>query len=430
MQKHSRQIKNAGQEKRKEKAGLGRPAVAAVAAAGLFVVFFLLAEILLPDRSFSPNENRNLAERPGISGNSLKDGSFFSELSSYFSDQFFLRDAFVGLSASEEFLLGRRESHGVYIGKDHYLFAAPETPVPEKIRALTDAVGGFAASYPDRSIRMMVVPCAASVIPEKLPANAPVRNQLQDISDFASGLPASVTFIDTAQILREHAADQLYYRTDHHWTSLGAKTVFEGTAAQLGIEAPMTEYDHLLLSTQFLGTLGSQSGHYGTRDRIDLYIPKPGALYYVSVPDENVVRSSLYDREKLSGKDQYQVFLGGNHPVVEIRTAAGTDKNLLLFKDSYANSFVQFLIPYYDKIVMIDPRYYYDSLETVIRSNGITDILFLYSANTLFTDNSLTDCLNNASSGEAAQEPASEASQEEASEEAQEEISEEAQEET
>lgn len=369
---------------------------------GLFILFFMLTGLLLPDRGFSPNENRNLQKRPHPEHNNLVNGSLFKDLSSRMNDQFFLRDAFVSLRSTEEFLLGSRESHGVFIGKDHYLFAKPETPDPEKLRTLTDAMAAFATQYSNMTMHMMLVPCAASVIPGKLPANAPVRNQIQDIADFAAGLPEKISFVDAGAVLRVHAGEQLYYRTDHHWTSLGAKTVFEGCAAELGIETLSAAYDHVVLSHSFLGTLGSQSGHYGTKDMIDLYVPSPATLYYVQIPDTQVTRSSLYDREKLAEKDQYQVFLGGNHPVVEIRTAAETGKNLLLFKDSYANSFVQFLIPYYDRIIMIDPRYYYDSLSTVIRSNSITDVLFLYSANTLFTDNSLTDCLVNAAAGNAA----------------------------
>ena len=104
-------------------------------------------------------------------------------------------------------------------------------------------------------------------------------------------------------------------------------------------------------------------------------------------------RTSIYDSSKLKEKDQYQVFMDGNHPVADIRTNAGTGRTLLLFKDSYANSFVQFLLPYYDRILMIDPRYYYDSISSTMSQNKITDVLILYSANTLFTDTSLADCL-------------------------------------
>jgi hypothetical protein len=102
----------------------------------------------------------------------------------------------------------------------------------------------------------------------------------------------------------------------------------------------------------------------------------------------------VYIRSKLKEKDQYQVFFGGNHPAVEIHTTADTGKNILIFKDSYANAFVPLLIPYYDNIIMIDPRYYYEDVNQVISSAEITDVLFLYSQNTFATDTTLTDVLN------------------------------------
>lgn len=96
------------------------------------------------------------------------------------------------------------------------------------------------------------------------------------------------------------------------------------------------------------------------------------------------------------------MFFGGNHPLVEIRTTANNGRNLLVFKDSYANSFIQFLYPYFQNIIMVDPRYYYDDIETSITSYGITDVLFLYSADTLLADTNLADTLNAASVSEQA----------------------------
>ena len=71
-------------------------------------------------------------------------------------------------------------------------------------------------------------------------------------------------------------------------------------------------------------------------------------------------------------------------------TTASTGKNLLVLKDSYANCFLPFLIPYYDEIVVIDPRYYYDDIYSEITSQKITEILFLYNANTFLEDNSIS----------------------------------------
>ena len=110
----------------------------------------------------------------------------------------------------------------------------------------------------------------------------------------------------------------------------------------------------------------------------------------------------MFVSEKLKEKDQYQVFFGGNHPLVEIRTTANNGRNLLVFKDSYANSFMQFLYPYFQNIIMVDPRYYYDDIETAITSYGITDVLFLYSADTLLLDTNLTDTLNASSVSDSA----------------------------
>ena len=95
----------------------------------------------------------------------------------------------------------------------------------------------------------------------------------------------------------------------------------------------------------------------------------------------------------MEGKDKYQVFFGGNHAMVDITTTNDKGRKLLIFKDSYANCFVPFLIPYYTEVVMIDPRYYYDNIQTMVANKGITDVLFLYNMDTFLSDNSLADVL-------------------------------------
>ena len=344
----------------------------------LFVVVLTVLSALTPDKTFSANENRNLKQRPSISADGLLSGSFFGDTAAHFSDQFALRDRWISLKLTYDKLIGMKESHDVYLGKDHYLLQKTVEPDEKALDDIANAVNSFASLHSDLSTRMLVVPCAAAVLPDKLPGSAPVRNQTADIEALKSS----------------NDSRNLYYRTDHHWTSYGARTVYEKCAPGLGIDAPVTEFDEYLLSETFLGTLGSQSGSFRRRDTIEIYVPKNCPNYYVYYADQGKTVSSLYVRDKLNEKDQYQVFLGGNHPIVEIHTAASTGKSLLIFKDSYANSFVQYLIPHYDTIIMIDPRYYFNRLDNVIQANGITDILFLYSANTLLADHSLAVCLN------------------------------------
>ena len=102
----------------------------------------------------------------------------------------------------------------------------------------------------------------------------------------------------------------------------------------------------------------------------------------------------MFVSSALDTKDKYTVFFGGNHPLVTLKTTANTGKVLLLFKDSYANCFVQFLIPYYDQIVMVDPRYYYDNADQLITQRAVTDVLFLYKDSTFIADTALSDTLN------------------------------------
>ena len=360
----------------------------------LFVIVFTALSTLTPDKTFSANENRNLRQRPDFSMDGLMRGSFFSDTAAHFSDQFALRDRWISLKLTYDKLIGMRESHDVYLGKDHYLLQKTVEPDAKALDDIANAVNSFASLHSDLSTRMLVVPCAAAVLPDKLPGSAPVRDQAADIDAFGQRL-SGVTFTNASEALRSsNDSRNLFYRTDHHWTSYGARTVYEKCAPGLGIDAPVTEFDEYLLSETFLGTLGSQSGSFRLRDTIEIYVPKECPNYYVYYADQGKTVSSLYVRDKLNEKDQYQVFLGGNHPIVEIHTAAASGRSLLIFKDSYANSFVQYLIPHYDTIIMIDPRYYFNRLDNVIQANGITDVLFLYSANTLLADHSLAVCLN------------------------------------
>lgn len=367
-----------------------------VALSGVFlliVLIFCFVNLITGDKEFSDTENRSLAQKPEFSWEALWDGSYFAGLTDHYSDQFFARDGWISLKMKEDSLLGRKDVSGVFLGSDNYLIAAPETPDAVALENTIQAINSFATSHKDISMRMMVVPGAAAILTDRLPDNAPVRDQLSDIDLIRSGLFGNVQFLDVSAALKAHADEDIYYHTDHHWTSLGAYYAFEATTGLMGIGTPVSNYDIYTVTDRFEGTLSSKSGSHQVLDSIDVYVPQAGDLeYYVTYPDQTRT-CSLYNSEMLEAKDKYTVFFGGNHSLVEIRTTANTDRNLLIFKDSYANSYVQFLTPYYEKIFMVDPRYYYDDLNTILTAGGVTDVLFLYSADTILTDTSLTDVL-------------------------------------
>ena len=367
----------------------------------VLTALLLCAAVLLPvlsliarDRDYSEAENRSLATRPALTLETLLTGSFFSGYADYLTDQLWGRDGWISLDTLGQRLILKRDVNGVYLGRDEYLFAAPETPDEDRAAAKLAAVNAFQARHEDLAFSLMLVPDGATAMSDKLPRHAPVRDQTADIEAVRQGLSAGVRFLDAARVLREHRQEEIYYRTDHHWTSLGAWYVFNASAdAFLGPGQSVPAFDVLTVSDDFEGTLASRSGVHQTRDHIEVYLPQNGPDYYVNYPDSQRRVTSLFQTSALEEKDQYTVFFGGNHPLVEVWTTADCGRSLLVFKDSYANSFIQFLTPYYDSIILLDPRYYYGDLSTVLSSYEFTDVLFLYSADTWMTDATLTDLL-------------------------------------
>ena len=234
-----------------------------------------------------------------------------------------------------------------------------------------------------------------------MPKNAPVRDQNEDIDYFYQEINNRIQKIDLRKTFTEHAEEELYYKTDHHWTSLGAYYAFLQAKDTLGIENAASDYDIYTVSTNFEGTLASRSGIHQFEDDIQIYLPKVETNdYVVEYVDTMTKEATLFQEEKLNQKDQYQVFLGGNHGQISITTTQTSSDVLMILKDSYANSFLPFLTPYYSEIVVVDPRYYTGDLDTLIESKGVDDILFLYNANTLFEDQSLAGVLDYAGTTE------------------------------
>lgn len=361
----------------------------------LLVLILALGNLISPNLEFSQTENRSLAQRPSLTAEALLDGSYFDAVTAHYADQFILRDSWIALKRNIDSHLGKSDASGVYFGAEDYLLAVPEEPDTEALRETVAAINRFAEDNKSISMRMMVIPSASVILEDKLPKNAPLRDQLLDLSSLESGLLGSVQYLDVTETLRSHKNEDIYYHTDHHWTTLGARYTFEATAAQMGITDPVSAYDTYTVATDFEGTLSSKCGSHTYLDTVEICVPKVQDLeFFVTYPSTMKKTCSLYDSAALTQKDKYTVFFGGNHPMVELSTTVKSGRSLLLFKDSYANCFVPFLTPYYEKIYMVDPRYYYDDLSALLASGGVTDVLFLYSADNILTDTALSDVLD------------------------------------
>lgn len=353
----------------------------------------MLVNIIIPDREMSEEENRMLASKPKLTFSTLVNGDFMEQYEEYLSDQFAGRDLWHRMKVALDRFGGSRMENGIYIGKDGQLLQDIQVPDQEHLSENLDAIKEFTETYQDIPVTMILVPDAACILNDRLPWLASVEDQNQMISMVEQSLGDSVTWGDAASALNKHKREKIYYLTDHHWTSLGAFYTFQEAATALGIEEDVSDkFLSYTVSDSFNGVLASESGAgLGTEENIDIYVPREGDNdVIVNYVNESKRTTSLYDSSKLETKDQYGVFLGGNTSLIDIRTVSTSQKRLLVVKDSFANSFIPFLAPYYREIVVVDPRYYSGTIEDIMSSYRITDALFLYSGNSFFTDNSIS----------------------------------------
>mgnify|MGYP004453764279 CR=1 FL=1 len=359
----------------------------------LVLVLFLVINIIVPDKKKSVQENRMLATRPSFSLSSVMSGDFTEKFENYMTDQFVGRDFWYHVKVTADRIGGVHKENGIYVGKNGQLLEDIEVPEGEHLSENIKAIQSFADENADIPVRMMIAPDAATVLSSSLPALAKVEDQNQMISMVKKALGDSVEWIDVSSALNKHKKEKIYYKTDQHWTALGAFYAFQDAASKLGISGDVSdEYISYIVSDNFNGMLASKSGvNLKEKEQIEIYVPKEEDNdLIVNYVDEGKRTTSLYDSSALETKNQYDVYLGGNSSLLDIKTVSTSTKRLLLVKDSFADCFIPFLTPYYREIVVVDPRYYSGTIQNVMDTYRISEVLFLYSGNTFFKDNNIS----------------------------------------
>lgn len=396
----NRNIKNRPKkQKPKHKHKLGKKYCISLSALFIcYLAFFVAVNTFSEKRTFSETENRVLQSKPTFSIEKLLEGRFIGKYEDYKVDQFYNRDFWNDVKVKTDKLLLKKESKGVYLGKDDYLLEQFDKPNEENVANNLKAINSFAERYNNVKQYMLISPTAVNILSTNLPMAAPAIDQQEYIDNYVKKLDSSISFVDTYTTLLEHKKEDIFYKSDHHWTSLGAFYSYQKLADVMDLSVKDSDdYDIELVSNSFEGALASKSG-YRTKqkDKVKVYIPKDeNDKVVVNYEEEQKRTATLYESEKLEEKDKYQVFLGGNHPLVKINTASTSGKTLLIFKDSYANSFVPFLTSHFSKIILIDPRYYYEDIDELMKFENVDEVLYLYNANTFFNDTTLAPVLNN-----------------------------------
>lgn len=357
----------------------------------LYIGIILALNLFAPTRVFSDSENRNLEQLPELSLSSLVSGKFTSSYEKYISDQFAGRDFWIGVKSDADRAIGKKESNGVYLGKDGYLIQKFNRPADRDLEDKIKAINSFDNATPDLHKYVMLVPTAVQVLDDKLPNFATDSNELAYMRKVKGSINKNMKFVDVYPTLNSMKEQYIFYKTDHHWTTTGAFYAYQELSNQMGfVPKRADDFNIKEVTKEFYGSLYSKSGfRHLEPDRIQLFEPKEHEKYKVEYVEEHQNSDSLYVMDNIYKKDKYTVFMNGNHAFVKIKTGNPEGKKLLIVKDSYANSFISFLTAHYSEIFVVDLRYYEDSLETLVRNNQIHDMLMLYNINTFFEDPSI-----------------------------------------
>ena len=361
-----------------------------------FLALHTLLFLVTPDLELSENENRTLQQRPKLTLSALADGSYMKKFETYLTDQFPNRDGLISFHSFFATLTGHREENGVYLGRRGFLFEK-QTPLNEDVlQKTTDAINTFLEREKHAKSAMILAPISSYVLQKYMPYHLHEDDQKQQLTAVKNALQGDKFSWISVLKAYEKVEDPttLYYRTDHHWTTLAAQRAFLSLSGKWELGAKSSQFTMEPVSDRFSGTLASSYGERKIRDVLYVCAPKKAnGTYTVSYPTQGKVTASVFDTSKLEQKNQYEVFLGGNFDKIEITTTAESEDTLLLFKDSYANCLIPMLTPYFSKIVVIDPRYFSDSLGDVLEDTDFTHVLFVYNLNTFLADKSLSGVL-------------------------------------
>jgi len=355
----------------------------------VYILGFFAMHLIAKEQSFSELENRNLATRPKFTIDALLDGTFTKDYETFVADQFPLRNQFISVKSNTERLLQKKENNGVYIGKDDYFLQ--DFTMPDMILAYKNAsyISSLAENF---NVYVALAPTATKVLSDKLPPFATPYDEGLFINDFYNALSDKVYKVPLLSTLETHKDEAIYYKTDHHWTTLGAYYGYVSFCETAGLTPlALEDFNIETVSDCFYGSLFSKGNFtFASPDSLELFYPKNEIPLTVTYEATGETADSLYAYDHLETKDKYSVFLDNNHPLIRIQTGIKNGRKLMVVKDSYANCFIPFLTVHYEEIQVVDLRLLSMPLKTFATQNSIDDILILYNVQNFSTEGKLS----------------------------------------
>ena len=388
----------------------------------IFLCLIFIPAVLfwvIPDIKMSEDENRSLQQMPAFSAENLVSGKFTRSMAKYYADQFPFRNTFVGVKTlfSWGFLIN--ENKGAVITPEGWLIQRfdkySEKSIAEKsseelggdltfdenmanIKNNCGYINNFYENikdlYPDINLTVAVPPRKIDVMTNKLPAFFPVDRNEKYFAELEKYINQDIYF-NLPDVLKSHNEEYIYYRTDHHWTTLGAYYAYNALSEKMGYTPlSINNFTIEIASEDFYGVTWSKAGAKWIKPDIITYFKRFDELYKTEIhgSDKSRILYGFYDIVQLSKKDKYASFLGGinSHISVYIDNDYFKRKEkLLLIADSFGQSLAPFLACNYYNIEIIDTRFFNDNIYDFIKEYDITDILILVNMENLSTQNNL-----------------------------------------
>ena len=350
---------------------------------GLFLLFLYgiaAANLFTKDRLFSQMENRMLAQRPKAELKTVLSGKFMEEYETYMTDQFVARDAFIRIKSLGERTLGKKINNGVYYGEDGYLAEQLQDLDEKQLDKNMEALKRFLDNT-DKKVYFALIPGSVEINRDRFFPFLPEPDQKEVIRElYKQTEETDVVCVDMYGALWERREEALFYRTDHHWTSLGAYYGYRAfMEAKKEAAVALSDYTETVRSETFYGTLYSKTGAFWIApDRITTYVEEDG-IQVERVEGKTTADGLLYDESRLEKKDKYSMFLGGNQPLAILRTDNRDAPKLLVIRDSYFDSMAPFLTPHYSDIYIVDFRYNRADVSQFMEETGIDEVFICYS---------------------------------------------------
>ncbi len=398
----------------------------------ILIYLITILNILSPkNKTISEVENRTLAQKPVLSIDNIISGKFSRDFEGFFADHFFSREKLVQVSKELSSLKGIKREEEVFLvdfdgqnvgGNESEktddknaegttkgnLLILNDTVMElykfneEKSKLYADMINTVSSKLgEDVKIYSLLSPIQIEFLDNEKYKNLS-DSQYDAIQFVNEDLSNNVIKVDAYSPIHEHIDEYVYYRTDHHWTSLGAYYAYTGFASAAGLEAvPLDKYKK--------GEAPGFLGHISTVNPSEAVNNNPDNVIYYNPPVKSEMKVFYYDKDtgekkSYTGKvinktyadsdQKYGIFIGGDFPLGVIKTNAASDKKIMVIKDSFGNAFIPFLTPHYSEIYVVDPRHYKESIVDLVNENKIDEVMFLNYILTTNFDSFMNSVLN------------------------------------